>query len=181
MKKVVLLAVAAALSVLAIASFSGCTLSALSSQSKPADVDDGMTTVERDGYSFECPSDWKWEKYSDDSIVCRLDGEKGGESILIQEESVGYDSDGAISIDDMYEGWIDVDGERTYTNIQKFKVGKYDWLSATHIRDKGSRSNNLLAAGSISSSEFVRIDYLYGDHPKREAEFNSMIDSIKLI
>lgn len=166
---------------LAIASFSGCALSALSSQSKPADVDDGMTTVKRDGYSFECPSDWKWEKYADDSIICYLDGEKEGEVIIIQEELVGYNSDGAISLEDMYDGWINANGRRSYVNVEEFKVGKYDWLRAAQIKNDENSRSDLMAAGSISSSEFVRIDYLYIDQPERKSDFNSMIDSIKLI
>lgn len=179
LKKVVLLAVAAALSVIAIASFSGCALSALSSQSKPADVDDGMTTVERDGYSFRCPSDWEWEKYTDDSIICNLIDENRKECILLQEVTVKYgDPGGAISLDGIYDLWVKDNSEKTYKGIEEFSVGGYDWVKA--IEKRGDSENNM-AIGSVSSTKFLIITYIGGDQQKHKAEFNSMIDSIKLI
>ena len=179
MKKVVLLAVAAALSVLAIASLSGCALSALSSQSKPADVDDGMTTVEHDGYSFRCPSDWEWEKYTDDSFVCHFTDEEKSGFVFLQEITAKYgDPSGAISLDEIYDTWLADDSEKTYKGIEEFSVGGYDWVKAI---EKRNDTKGQIAIGSVSSSKYLVIDYVYYDQPKHKADFDKMLDSLKLI
>lgn len=167
---------------LAIASFSGCALSALS---KPV-------TVERDGYSFECPASWKWEKYADDEIICYLDGSKDGDFISITEHTIDATHnkhiDGALSIDDLYKIWFNDDDDddglfkSTHTDIEEFSVGAYSWLKSYETLGSDDQASTYIkAVGSISSSRYLNISYFYDKEPNRKADFDKMLDSLKLI
>ncbi|ACU94355.1 hypothetical protein Ccur_06400 [Cryptobacterium curtum DSM 15641] len=187
-KKIALFTVVTVTALIVVCFVTGCSSSGSSSTTSSTTAS-ATTTIQRDGYSFESPSDWTWEDNSDTTLTCSPGGDKSGETIVLQEITVDQKvSSSALTSDDLHTYWFNDEEigsiKQSYSEVEDFTVGTYDWVRGTETMEgSGHSTKGYKVVGSVSPSRYIVIDYSSytgNEDLKHLDEFKQMVDSLRL-
>jgi hypothetical protein len=154
------------------------------------------TTEERDGYSFEVNSGWEKERFSDNTYFYNFNGgsaDDEGAAIAVSEyeSSVDYNTFGKQSeyFEKMFVGYTNTSNGETfgcrYSDIEITDLGAYAFATYTQTYSYNGEDtvSSMNAEFFVSSNLRVNISHAYpaGDTSKYQADFDRVIESIKLI
>lgn len=131
-------------------------------------------TIQRDGYSFECPSTWQFTDKGNGQIYADL-GNNTGVSVI------DYQTQGALTKDELDSVFFSDESysgvTTTYSDTGYFTVGQYVWeRGKAHVEGNGTSFDQDEAVGSVSDDTYVMVSARGVD----SKDVDDLLQSIKL-
>lgn len=131
-------------------------------------------TIQRDGYSFECPSTWQFADKGGGQIYADL-GNDTGVSVI------DYPTQGAVTKDELDSVFFSDESysgvTTTYSDTSYFTVGSYTWeRGKAHVEGGSTSFDEIVAVGSVSDGSYVMVASRGVD----EATIDELFKSIEL-